>query len=112
MKEIVMSRTQCIRRLIRVLAGLTGVLLASAAAVPAAFAGPIPDQPRWVGDPYIGTTPVAPVPATPVHVINTGGMPGWQIALIAIGAALLAAAVAVLVYRAWSSRRLQATTPA
>jgi len=32
-------------------------------------------------------------------------MPGWQIALIAAGAALLAATVAVLAYRAWSTRR-------
>jgi len=69
------------------LAGLAGVLLASAAAVPAAFAGthPIPGPAGYVGDPYIGTVPVAPVPATTVHVINTGGMPGWQITLIAIG---------------------------
>jgi hypothetical protein len=32
-------------------------------------------------------------------------MPGWQIALIAIGAALLAAAAAVLLDRAWTARR-------
>jgi hypothetical protein len=42
-------------------------------------------------------------------VINTGGMPGWQIALIAIGAALLAAAVTVLAYRALATRRKTAT---
>ena len=34
-----------------------------------------------------------------------GGMPGWQIALIAIGAALVAAICAVLAYRAWTARR-------
>jgi hypothetical protein len=34
-----------------------------------------------------------------------GGMPGWQIALIAAGAALIAAAVAVLLDRAWITRR-------
>jgi len=69
------------------LAGLAGVLLASAAAIPAAFAGthPIQGPAGYVGDPYIGTVPVAPVPATTVHVINTGGMPGWQITLIAVG---------------------------
>src|SRR5690242_10595405 len=89
------------------LAGLAGVLLASAAAIPAAFAGthPIQGPAGYVGDPYIGTVPVAPVPATTVHVINTGGMPGWQITLIAIGAALLAATVAVLLDRAWAARR-------
>jgi len=32
-------------------------------------------------------------------------MPGWQIALIAIGAALLVATAAVWVYGAWDSRR-------
>jgi hypothetical protein len=32
-------------------------------------------------------------------------MPGWQITLIAIGAALLAASVAVLLDRAWAARR-------
>jgi hypothetical protein len=34
-----------------------------------------------------------------------GGMTGWQIALIAIGAALLAATVAVLLDRARTARR-------
>jgi len=103
-----------IRRLASVLAGLAGVLLASAAGVPAAFAGthPIPGPGGYVGDPYIGTAPVAPVPATTVHVINTGGMPGWQITLIAIGAALLAATVAVLLDRAWAARRKTITVAA
>ncbi len=102
-----MNGIRHIRRLASILAGLAGVLLASAAAVPAAFAGtnPIPDPPGYVGDPYIGTSPVAPVPATTVHVINTGGMPGWQITLIAIAAALLTATVAVLLDRARATRR-------
>jgi hypothetical protein len=39
-------------------------------------------------------------------------MPGWQIALIAAGAALLAAAVAVLAYRAWAARRRPVTAVA
>jgi len=34
-----------------------------------------------------------------------GGMPGWQIALIAAGAALLAAVLAVIADRAWLARR-------
>jgi hypothetical protein len=34
-----------------------------------------------------------------------GGMPGWQIALIAIGSALFAAAAAVLIYRILAARR-------
>jgi hypothetical protein len=77
-------------RLATVLAAVIAGLLASAAAVPAAFAGtnPIPDPAGYIGDPYIGTSPVAPVPATAVRVITTGGLAGWQITLIALGAAL------------------------
>ena len=53
-----------------------------------------------------------------VVVVRTvvGGMPGWQIALIAIAAALVAAAAAavaaVLVDRTRSARRRLASTPA
>jgi hypothetical protein len=35
----------------------------------------------------------------------TGGMPGWQITLIALAAALLAAVAAVLLDRAWATHR-------
>jgi hypothetical protein len=52
--------------------------------------------------------PSVPVP---VHTVVAGGMPGWQIALIAIGAALLAGITAVLVQRAWAARR-RPVTPA
>jgi hypothetical protein len=41
--------------------------------------------------------------------VVAGGMPGWQIALIALGAALLAATTAVLADRAWAARRKQVT---
>jgi hypothetical protein len=36
-------------------------------------------------------------------------MPGWQIALIAVGAALFAASAAVVLDRAWAARRRSAT---
>jgi hypothetical protein len=36
----------------------------------------------------------------PVQTVVIGGMPGWQIALIAVGAALFAAAAAVPACRA------------
>jgi hypothetical protein len=51
---------------------------------------------------------VAPPP--PVQVVVAGGMPGWQIALIAIGAAILAAAAAVFLdrTRTRTARRHQA----
>jgi hypothetical protein len=48
----------------------------------------------------------APVPVrTVTHTVVLGGMPGWQIALIAIGAALLAATLTVLADRARAARR-------
>jgi hypothetical protein len=84
-------------RLATVLAAVISGLLASAAAATAAFAQPIP-----IGDG--GPVPVAPVPAT-VRVITAGGMAGWQIALIAVGAALAAAAAAVLLDRMLAGRR-------
>jgi hypothetical protein len=41
-----------------------------------------------------------PAPPAPL----AGGMPGWQISLIAVGAAFAAAVLAVLADRAWSAR--------
>jgi hypothetical protein len=88
-----------LRRLAALLAALTCGLLASAAVIPAAFANPIPigDQP--------GPSPAAPVPATIVRVVTAVGMPGWQITLIAAGAAILAALLAVTADRARAARR-------
>ena len=83
-----------IRRLAGILAALAIALLAATAVAPAAFAKPIPP-------PGGGATP----PPAPTVVI--GGMPGWQIALIALGAAVLAAAVAVFLDRARTARRHQ-----
>jgi hypothetical protein len=37
------------------------------------------------------------------------GTPGWEIALIAVGAAVAAAALAILAYRFWTARTLAAT---
>ena len=48
--------------------------------------------------------------ATVTRTVVAGGMPGWQIALIA--AALLAATIAVLVDRARAARRTVITVPA
>jgi hypothetical protein len=87
-----------LRRAAAVLAAVTGGLLAWAAAVPAAFA-----QPKPIGDG--GTSPVTPVPPAIVHVIGTGGMAGWQVTLIAVGAALAGAAAVLLIDRARVARR-------
>ena len=77
----------------------TAVLALTAS--PAAFAMRVPPG----GD--SGT--IAP-PPSPVRVINEGGMPGWQITLIAAGAALAGAAMAVLLDRARAARKIHAPT--
>jgi hypothetical protein len=87
-------------RLATLLAAVMSGLLASAVAATAAFANPIP-----VGD--ADTSPITQIP----RVISAGGMAGWQIALIAAGAALAAAAAAVLADRKLTGRRgVTATT--
>jgi hypothetical protein len=91
-------------RLATVLAAAVAGLLASAAAATAAFANPIP-----IGDG--GAVSIAPVRAATVQVISTGGMAGWEIALIAAGAALAAATAAVFADRKMAGRRsITATT--
>jgi hypothetical protein len=102
-------------------ATLTGALLALTTAS-AAYAsllphggGPAP-APARIWPIVIGGMPVPAYPRAPawapaqVHTIVSYGMPGWQIALIAIGAALAAAAVAVLVDRAQMTRKTHATS--
>jgi hypothetical protein len=95
-----------LRRLAGVLAAVTCGLLASAATVPAAFAKLPP------GVEVVRTAHPAQVPATTVRVITAGGMAGWQITLIALGAALVAAAAAVLFDRALAARRAASATTA
>jgi hypothetical protein len=94
-----MTRIRHLRRLaaaLAALAGLAGALLACAGAAPAALARPVPPRPPgWNKHP----------PISHVHIVVTGGMPGWQIALIAVGAALLAATAAVAAYRAGATGR-------
>jgi hypothetical protein len=101
-RRTIMTRIHRIRRLAGVLAG---ALLALAAAAPAALAvnRPLPDgRPAFVPT-YPATSPAA-------AAVAGGGMPGWQIALIAVGAALVAAIVAVVLDRALAVRKVHATT--
>ena len=94
-----------LRRVIAALAVVTGGLLAWAAAVPAASAAtiPVPGAAGRTGQSR------QPAPA-PVQVITAGGMPGWQITLIAVAAALIAATAAVFLDRARASRRTASAT--
>jgi len=96
-EETVMNPLKRIRRFTAVLAGLAGALVAFGATP--AFAMHVP-PPGDTTSP-VGTT----TPPVEVHTVVVGGMPGWQIALIAVVAALLAATAAVLLDRARSARR-------
>lgn len=87
-----------LRRLATAMAAVTVALLASVVTIPAAFARVIPPP----GGSY-GTTSVAPAPSATVHA--AAGLAGWQITLIAVGAALAAAAVTILLDRVRTARR-------
>ena len=97
--------TTRLRRITAALAAVTGGLLAWAAAVPAASAATIliPD-PGGASGPVPATGPTAPVQ------VAAGGMPGWQITLIAVAAALIAATAAVFLDRTRASRRSASAT--
>ena len=99
-QEIDMNRIHRIRRILGVLAGLAGTLLAYAATGPAALAQQVP--------PAGGGTGLPPA----VRYVTAGGMAGWQITVIALGAALLAATAAVLLDRARAARRGAVTASA
>ena len=87
-----------VRRIAAVLAAAGAGLLAWVAAVPAASASiPLP-----FGE---GRQSATPASHSVIRVVQGGGMPGWQIAAIAVAAALVAAAAAVFLDRAWSSHR-------
>ena len=98
-----MSRIQSIRRLAGVIAGLATAVLAAVLTAPAALAVRVPPPGGTAGSPPV---------VLQTHTIVQGGMPGWQIALIALGAALAAAVLAVLVYRARLARQQPATAVA
>jgi hypothetical protein len=100
-KENIMNPIHRIRRLAGVLAG---VLLASAATAPAALAvnRPLPDGRSAFAPTYPATSPAS-------AAVAAGGMPGWPIALIAIGAAVIAATVAVILDRTLAARTVHAT---
>ena len=88
-----------LRRVAAVAAGLGLTMVAFAGAASASTAS-LPRPSNEAGPPQ--TSPI-------IHTVVVGGMPGWQIALIAIGAALAAATIAVLLDRLRSARRLPVT---
>ena len=99
-----MNHIHHIGRLVRILIGLAA-LAAAFAVTPAALASVPPPG-------YLPAyEPVAPA-AHQTHAAATVGMAGWQITLIAVGAAILAATVAVVLDRARARRHELAATPA
>jgi hypothetical protein len=97
-QEVIMNRIRFARRAANVLAGLAGTALACTSALPAAAAYRMPPPGSQV-------RPVHPL--AHVHTIIVGGMPGWQITLIAAGAAVLATAAALILDRARTARQHQ-----
>ena len=99
-----LSASARLRRITAALAVLASGVLAWAA-VPAASAAIIP-----VPGPDGAYGPALAAQGSTIQVIAAGGMPGWQITLIAIAAALAAATTAVLLDRARASRRTASAT--
>ena len=95
-----MNRTQRIRRrCAAILAALAAATWAGGA--PAAFAAPVP--PPGTSDGRRGG------PLAPAHTAAMGGIHGWQAILIAIGAVLAGAVLAVLYDRARAVRHERVT---
>ena len=116
-----MNPAHAIHYLVRILTTTLATLLACAAA-PAALANPRPRGPGWNKHPPLPANPQPalryppgwnkhpPLPAH-AHALSTGGLPGWQITLIA-AATVLAFVVVVLLARARVARQRTATRPA
>jgi hypothetical protein len=102
-----MNPIRTIGRLACMLTGLAVALAAAVMAAPAAFAATQPYPPPGPPAETVRFGPVA-------HTFNgvTGDMTGWQITLIALGAAILGAVVAVLLDRARAARRHRPATAA
>jgi hypothetical protein len=104
-----------LRRLAAAAVAVIGSLLASAVIIPAAASAAVPTPtPIPPGFAQLAQLwrlgPVRVVPATTVRVVSTGGMAGWQITLIAVGAAVAAAVAAVVLDRARTARRAAPAT--
>src|ERR1700749_5087610 len=104
MEGNVMNQIPYIGRVVRILTVLAALGTAIAVAPAALASVPAPGlHPRYV--------PLAPSPHH-THAAAAVGMAGWQITLIAVGAAMLAAAGAVLLAGGGAGRHPWAGTPA
>ena len=89
-----------------------GAVLASLAVIAVSFASSALASTSMIPVGGSGSQDGATAPATVVHTVVVGGMPGWQIAAIAVVAALAAATAAVLLDRIRSVRRRLPVTAA
>jgi len=99
-----MSTIKSLSRLAAVLASLA-IIAVSLASSASASTSMFPEPGSNGGTGPVTPAPVTPAPVTEVHTVVVGGMPGWQIALIAVVAALVTAIAAVLVERSRTARR-------
>jgi hypothetical protein len=105
MGEIAMSRTRRIRRRgMAVLAALAAAIAWTGGAAPPAFARSVP--PPGTGGTGRG------VPPAQAHAATVAGMHGWQIILIAFGAVLAGAVLAVVYDRVRAARQARVTAHA
>jgi len=93
-----MNHDRFIRRAVSVVAAAGGAMLGFVLFAPSAFALIV--QPVGAGSSVAPAT----APATSHYVVQSG-MAGWEIALIALAAALFTATVAVFIDRALGSSR-------
>ena len=103
-----MKHIRSVRRTASVVLAICSSLLGFALLAPSAFALMV-NFPTYANGRVAfpaGARPAGPQPGlTVVHTVVTGGMAGWLITLIAIGAALLTATVAVGMDRTRAARR-------
>jgi hypothetical protein len=99
-EEVVMGHIRYVRRAASVMVGIGASWLGLFLCAPSAWALIA----RPVGSGSSAALSPQPVPSA-VNTVVTGGMAGWQIALVAIAAAVFAAALAVLIDRHSRSHR-------
>jgi hypothetical protein len=103
--EIAMNgRRRIGRRCMAVVIALAAAMIWTGGAAPPAFA-------RSVPPPGTGGTE-RDVPPAPAHTATVAGMHGWQIILIAIGAVLAGAVLAVVYDRVRAARQARVTAHA
>jgi hypothetical protein len=96
-----MNRTQRVRRRCGLIVAALVAAITWAGGAPAAFVAPVP--PPGTGGRGRGDPPA------PAHTAAVGGIHGWQIILVAIGAVLAGAVLAVLYDRARAARQGRVT---